>query len=161
LGQRWAVELCHQDYLSPGYFDSEAQDSKRWQYYRTGTAGQNTILYNGTDQLVAAAPNTSFEAIHASDHDFKADIVNTDTFVWTANLTSAYDGPQVQRSLRLLHNRTQVLIQDHISKAVHASQWRMHTSADIKVSEDRRQAGKSFVTLAITTPLIVCSLDNW
>ncbi|KAF2998698.1 hypothetical protein E8E14_004610 [Neopestalotiopsis sp. 37M] len=161
LGERWAVELCHQDYLSPGYFDSEAQDSKRWQYYRTGTAGQNTILYNGTNQLVAATPNTSFEAIHASDHDFRADYDYADTFVWTANLTSAYDGPQVQRALRLLHNRTQVLIQDHISKAVHASQWRMHTSADIQVSEDRRQAGKSFVTLAIPTPLIVCSLDDW
>ncbi|KAH6645527.1 chondroitin AC/alginate lyase [Truncatella angustata] len=142
LGERWAVELCHQDYLSPGYFDGEAQKNKRWQYYRTGTAGQNTILYNGTNQLVTAAPTTSFESSSTVNHVSRPGLSNMVTTIWTANLSSAYNGPQIQRRLGLPRNRTQVLIQDQIKDAVHASQWRMHTRADIQISENRREAGK-------------------
>ncbi|KAI0123629.1 hypothetical protein BJ170DRAFT_712668 [Xylariales sp. AK1849] len=69
LREIWAVEPCHQNYLSPGYFDGEAQGNKRWQYYRTGTTGQNTILHNGSNQLVTAAPTTRFESSSTVFHD--------------------------------------------------------------------------------------------
>lgn len=141
LGERWATELCHQNYLSPGYFDGEAQGNKRWQYYRTGTAGQNTILYNDTNQLVTAAPTIRFEKSRVAD-DSPSTHDDADPFLWTADLSSAYDGPKIQRGLTLLRNRTQVLIHDEIKGAVHTSQWRMHTKAHIQISESGKQAGK-------------------
>lgn len=148
LGVRWAVELCQQDYLSPGYFDGEAQANKRWQYYRTSTAGQNTILYNGTNQLVTAAPHTRFESSNSTvNHESITGLGDVDMSIWTANLTSAYDGPQLQRALKILNNRTQIMIQDQIKGAVHASQWRMHTRANIQISDSRKKAGKYLASL--------------
>jgi len=56
LGTRWAGDLGSGDYLAAGYFDSEAQDSTRYLYYRKRTEGQNTILINQQNQLVTGDP---------------------------------------------------------------------------------------------------------
>jgi hypothetical protein len=60
LGQRWFGELGSGDYLSTGYFSSEAQDSQRWLYYRKRTEGQNTILVGGQNQNVNATPAMTY-----------------------------------------------------------------------------------------------------
>jgi hypothetical protein len=131
MGEKWAVELCHEDYDSPGYFSSEEIDSQRWEYYRCGSQGQNTLLYNQSNQLVTASPTVEFE------------IGEDDTAsYWIADLSSAYEGvSSVNRGLRLLNGRTAALVQDEIVGAVAGSQWRMHTTAKVTLSDDKRVAG--------------------
>lgn len=60
LGTRFFGELGSGDYLSTGYFDSEAQNATRWLYYRKRTEGQNTILVNEQNQNVAANPKMTY-----------------------------------------------------------------------------------------------------
>jgi Heparinase II/III-like protein len=141
MGERWATELCHQDYLSERYFASESQDSDRWLYYLARTSGQNTILYNNTNQKVTAAPPTRFESTGSMDSgpEFISD--DGSTALWITDMSSAYDGPHIQRGLRLLLGRSQVLIQDEIQEAEYASQWRMHTRADIDIRDGGKRAG--------------------
>ncbi|PVI03407.1 hypothetical protein DM02DRAFT_640692 [Periconia macrospinosa] len=130
LGERWAVELCHENYDVPGYFSSEDTDSQRWQYYRCGSIGQNTLLYNHSNQLVKASPSTTF---HPGN--------NYTSSFWIADLTSAYEGvSSVRRGLKLLDERKNLLIQDEIIGAASMSQWRMHTTATVVLSEDNKVA---------------------
>jgi hypothetical protein len=131
MGEKWAVELCHEDYDSPGYFSSEKMDSQRWKYHRCGSKGQNILLYNQSNQLVTASPTVSFEI---GEHDT--------TSYWIADLTSAYEGlSSVRRGLRLLNERTATLIQDEIVGAAAGSQWKMHTTAKATLSEDKKIVG--------------------
>lgn len=140
LGERWAIELCHQDYLSHGYFAGESQDSDRWLYYRTRTAGQNTILYNNTNQKVTTAPSVSFASSGTTETGPAFLVDDSSTALWITNLTSAYHGPRIRRGLKLLGGRSQVLLQDEIQGAAHTSQWRMHTRADIVTQEGGKRA---------------------
>lgn len=138
LGERWAGELCQDDYLAEGYFSGESQDSKRWDYYRCRTEGQNTLVMNHENQIADAEPRTRFkstETMSESDHI-------ESTAYWIADVTSAYNGTSVQRGLRMLNSRNQVLIQDEIGAAQFSSQWRMHTNASISYSKNQRTACK-------------------
>ncbi|KAH8898699.1 hypothetical protein GQ53DRAFT_877792 [Thozetella sp. PMI_491] len=140
LGERWAVQLCQDSYVAPGYFSSERQDSLRWEYYRCSTAGQNVLLYNGSNQVVDAEPSTLFQSTNTthSSADFRAE---SSTAFWSADLSTAYAGDvDIRRSLRLLQGRKQVLIQDEIRNVNFPSQWRMHTEATITYSEGGRKA---------------------
>lgn len=56
MDTRWAGELGSGDYLSPQYFQSDAQDAFRWLYYRKRSEGQNVIVVNHQNQLVTASP---------------------------------------------------------------------------------------------------------
>lgn len=142
LGERWASELCQGDYMSPGYFSSEAADSQRWTYYQCGTRGQNTLLYNASNQMVDAKPVIQF----ATNGDFEGTPTNqgpqqADAY-WIADLTNAYyGGVSIFRGVKLFNGRTQVVIQDEIRDAEHASQWKMHTNASMTISANGRQAG--------------------
>ena len=91
LGTRWAGELGSGDYLSTGYFSSDAQDSQRWLYYRKRTEGQNTILVDKANQLVTAQPSINFgssETEQGSSTVF--DVPSDSTAFFTADLASAY-----------------------------------------------------------------------
>ena len=91
LGTRWAGELGSGDYNAEGYFDSEAQDSARWLYYRKRTEGQNTILVNQQNQDVAAQPTMNYDTsgtVQGSSTVFKAPSNSTAYVVF--DLTSAY-----------------------------------------------------------------------
>lgn len=92
LGTRWAGELGSGDYLSEGYFSSEAQDSERWLYYRKRTEGQNTILVNRQNQNVLALPTLRHESKNtAQGSSTVADIPDDDAVYWVADLVSAYN----------------------------------------------------------------------
>ena len=92
LGTRWAGELGSGDYLSTGYFTSEAQDSQRWLYYRKRTEGQNTILVNQANQLVTAAPTIKFDSSGTQQGSSTVlDVTSDSTAFFTADLASAYD----------------------------------------------------------------------
>jgi hypothetical protein len=91
LGTRWAGELGSSDYLSPGYFSSDAQDSQRWLYYRKMTEGQNTILVNQSNQDVLALPSVQFGSsgtVQGSSTVFQVPVNSTAYF--TMDMTSAY-----------------------------------------------------------------------
>ncbi|CAP67961.1 uncharacterized protein PODANS_1_18320 [Podospora anserina S mat+] len=137
LGERWATELCQDSYDAPGYFSSEDQDSVRWDYYRCGTAGQNTIVHNNSNQVVDAEPTVKFESTLVTQKTKgKTDAGG----FWIADLTQAYDGMSIKRGVRLLPERSKVLIQDEITDALETSQWRMHTKAHITYSNSGRIA---------------------
>ena len=91
LGTRWAGELGSGDYLSTGYFDSEAQNATRWLYYRKRTEGQNTILVNQQNQDVTANPKMNYGSsgtAQGSSTIFKPSSDSTSFVVF--DLTSAY-----------------------------------------------------------------------
>ncbi|EAU92705.1 heparinase II/III family protein [Coprinopsis cinerea okayama7 len=134
LGTRWAGELGSADYLAPGYFSSDAQDSVRWLYYRKMTAGQNTIVINGTNQNVEAAPSIRHDSSGtAQGSSTVLQVPNDSTAFWVTDMTSAYfSATSVKRGIRLLNGRRQVLLQDEID-ASGSVQWRMHTNATVEV----------------------------
>jgi hypothetical protein len=93
LGTRWAGEFGSGDYLSPGYFSSDAQDSQRWMYYRKMTEGQNTILINKANQLVSAQPkilNSGSSNTTQPGGSTTFDLPSDSTAFWVADMTSAY-----------------------------------------------------------------------
>ncbi|KAI0719986.1 chondroitin AC/alginate lyase [Cerioporus squamosus] len=134
MGTRWAGELGSGDYLSPGYFSSDAQNSQRWLYYRKRTEGQNTILVNKANQLVSAAPSIKFDSSGTKqDSSTVLQVPSDSTAYFTADLTSAYDGvTSFKRGIRMINGRKQVLLQDDIN-ASGDIMWRMHTNATVTV----------------------------
>ncbi|KAK0659472.1 chondroitin AC/alginate lyase [Cercophora samala] len=137
LGERWAAELCQESYDAPGYFSSEEQKSIRWDYYRCGTSGQNTIVYNNSNQIVDAEPMVRFESSLATQKGRSSTDAGA---LWTADLSQAYDGMSITRGVWLLKGRSKVLVQDEITDALETSQWRMHTRAEITYSNSGRTA---------------------
>jgi len=133
MDTRWAGELGSGDYNSYQYFTSDAQDAARWLYYRKRTEGQNTIVVGQGNQLVSASPTimngTSGTLQSPGTTVFSAP--NGSNAFFIADLSSAYgNGTTFSRGIRLLNERTQVLLQDEI-QAVANIQWRMHTNATI------------------------------
>ena len=140
LGERWAGELCQDNYLSKGYFSSETQDSARWLYYRCRTAGQNTLLYNNSNQIVDAVPSVNFATTDDTRYLDNYGSGNTSSSYWIADLRDSYGGTDIKRGLRVLSERKQVLVQDEIVNASEAIQWRMHTNASITFSTGNKIA---------------------
>jgi len=134
IGTRWAGELGSGDYLSTGYFESEAQNATRWLYYRKQTAGQNTILVNQQNQDVTANPKMNYGSsgtAQGSSTIFKPSSDSTAFVVF--DLTSAYfNVTSFSRGIRLLNKRQQVLLQDEIN-ASGTVMWRMHTNATVTI----------------------------
>ncbi len=93
LGQRWAGELGSGQYLSDGYFSSEAQNSERWLYYRKRTEGQNTLVYNYQNQIVTA--NTTAKFGTTGDAQGAAPgwtVASGSTGFFTTDMSQAYNG---------------------------------------------------------------------
>ena len=123
MGERWVEELGVDDYNLPGYFGS-----KRWDYYRLNSSGQNVMLFNGAQQAVPARGRiTSSGAENGSVHAI-------------AELTEAYAplATKVRRGVRLLQNRRVLLVQDEFDLTERATyQWQIHTLAEVKTDIDR------------------------
>lgn len=144
MGERWAGQLCQANYLGTGYFSSEAQNSQRWDWYRTRTEGQNTIFYNEADQTVTGLPTgVNYGSTGDKQDNIAYEASGASTAFWTADLASFYGNVAISRGVRLLNGRSQILIQDEITNAGQASQWRMHTNATISYSNNNRQASPS------------------
>ncbi|KAI0375202.1 hypothetical protein BV20DRAFT_960295 [Pilatotrama ljubarskyi] len=135
LGTRWAGELGSGDYLSTGYFSSDAQDSQRWLYYRKRTEGQNTVLVNKANQLVTAQPTVNHDSSGTQQGSSTVfDVPNDSTAYFTIDMKSAYDNVNsFKRGIRMLNGRKQVLLQDDID-ASGDIMWRMHTNATVDAS---------------------------
>ncbi|KAK0559775.1 hypothetical protein OC844_004176 [Tilletia horrida] len=154
LGTRWAGEYGSGDYLSAGYFSSEAQDSLRWEYFRKGTQGQNTLVINLQNQEASCLPQNTFGSTNVTQSDsidFKP--ASTDAAYFVTDMSSAYGvaSGSVKRGIRMLNARRQILLQDEISSAVTSSatnlQWRVQTNATITLSADNRTATLKIVNV--------------
>ncbi|KAM0789095.1 hypothetical protein ACM66B_003152 [Microbotryomycetes sp. NB124-2] len=140
LGQRWAGELGSGDYLSEGYFSSEAQDSQRWLYYRKRTEGQNTILVDNDNELVAGLPTTSFDTTGEQQDALVYKPANSSTAYFSMDFAKQLnETSSAKRAIRLLNGRRQILIRDELTTTASAS-WRMHTNATVSLSSDNQVA---------------------
>lgn len=156
LGTRWAGELGSGDYLSAGYFSSDAQDSQRWLYYRKRTEGQNCIIVNAANQNVLAAPTIKHGTTGESQGSSASYTVpETSTAYFTTNLESAYfDVTSYKRGIRTINGRKQILLQDEIN-ASKSVMWRMHTNATVTIS-----ASGIFATLVLDNQKLTLKIIN-
>ncbi|CUA69643.1 hypothetical protein RSOLAG22IIIB_04019 [Rhizoctonia solani] len=141
MGQRWAGELGNGDYLSTGYFSSEAQDSQRWLYYRKRTEGQNTLVVNNDNQNVIAQPTCNYGS--TGDKQGSSTVYSVDAnsaAFFTTDLTTTYNGQNIKRGVRVLNGRKQVLIQDDLSGVTQSVEWRMHTNATVAIDDAKTTA---------------------
>lgn len=132
LGQNWATELGKDDYGLAGYFDSGAA-GERWNYYRLGAEGQNTLIinpYRSNPTKVVTTPPARFES-------------NAMSGLSVADLSALYpdEVSSWRRGVKLFDGRQQLLVQDEItsSRSFEAT-WSMHTRAAITVATDGRSA---------------------
>lgn len=145
LGTRWAGEYGNGNYLSEGYFSNETQGSDRWTYYRKATDGQNTLTINDENQNVLCQPTNSFASTNVSqtgDLTFKP--ATTDAAQFITDLSGCYNQASgtVQRGIRMLNGRRQVLVQDEIgqSSSINNVKWRVQTNGTVTLSSDRKTA---------------------
>lgn len=131
LGVRWVSDFGQGNYQLPNYYD---YSGTRWTYYRKNPEGHNTLVLNPSVQ-----PEQSKDAvtkITAADSD-------ADGAYAIADLTDAYrsQAQKVRRGIRLLHQRSEVLIQDEIQCSTPADlYWFLHTPAEVSVAGDGTSA---------------------
>lgn len=158
IGQRWFGELGSGQYLSPGYFSSETQDSQRWLYYRKRTEGQNTIMIGNQNQLVSAQPSAQWGSSGTSQGLAPSFNVSTDdTAFYTCDISSAYNDATVKRGIRFINGRKQILIQDDIAGVPSGTniQWRAQTNATITpngASATLELGGETLIATIINGP---------
>ncbi len=118
---RWIIDLGSDDYDLPGYFDHGADgiSGPRWRYYRTQSAGHNTLVINGRSQI----PNARATII-GSSADARCK--------WAVfDLSATYGKPagSIRRGAALIGR--QVVIEDEIGPDIAgAIVWSVHTSAE-------------------------------
>ncbi|EIW74347.1 heparinase II III family protein [Coniophora puteana RWD-64-598 SS2] len=156
LGARWFGELGDENYLVPGYFSNDDQDSQRWLYYRKRTEGQNVVLVGGANQNVKAAPTVKFDSSNTvQGATTVADVSSDSTAYFVSDLTSAYfNVTSMKRGIRMINARKQVLVQDEINSQAPV-QWRAHTNATVSLSNNNQTA-----TLTIGDATMVVELVN-
>jgi hypothetical protein len=118
---RWVIDLGSDDYDLPGYFDhgADGRTGRRWQYYRVGTAGHNTLVIDGLDQDPRARA-----AILGSSVEGGCKWIVYD-------LSAVYGKPpgSIRRGAALIGR--QIVIEDEIDPSISGNiVWTMHTSAE-------------------------------
>jgi hypothetical protein len=148
--QRWIIDLGADDYDLPGYFDHglDNRSGSRWRYYRTQTAGHNTLVIDGGNQIPdAPAPIIG----NCVDGDCK----------WAVfDLSAAYGQPagSIWRGAALIGR--QVIIQDEVRAELSGKiVWAVHTSAEpisVAGSVARFRSGDDRFVLRILEPAAAC-----
>ena len=126
LGQRWVFDLGPDDYNLPGYFGAQ-----RWTYYRLGTEGQNTLLFDGANQNPKAkAPIVKFYHDNLRKH---AVVDLTGAYRQEKSEPKAGENDSVQRGVAIL-GKDWVLVHDEIKgHSGQSVQWQIHTEAKVQV----------------------------
>ncbi len=131
LGQEWAVQLGTEQ--ATYSLADRANSSARWTYYRTSTAGHNTLTVKPSSPGAMLPAETKAGSTSSSPDEFFA---TTDASAAVAGSVGTW-----KRGIRLFDGRTQVLVQDEIyNRASTEAMWGMHTRAVIDISSDGRQA---------------------
>lgn len=140
-GERFAVDLGADDYALPGYFDKK----RRFDYYRLGTSGQNTLLIDGANQPATA--RSTIMGLRDGDGCARA----------VADLSAAY--PAAQRAWRgvALLDRRHAIVADEVALASpHAIRWQIHTRSEVTLDGARailRQGNARLVLEILDPPL--------
>jgi hypothetical protein len=142
LGERFAVDLGKELYSKKNYFQYSAQG--RFSYYRKRPEGHNTLLINPNPSPSNEAPGQNIEGynpiVRTGLHD------DEQLPFAIADLSNAYSGygtSEVRRGIRLLENRSQVLLQDEMTVTSSGSEiyWFMHTpSTNIVLGNEGKEA---------------------
>jgi len=141
MGQRFFGEHGSDNYLNPNYFSNETQASARWTLYRKMTEGQNVIAINGANQDVLGQPTIRHDSSNTAQGASTVFSAPSDSSAYiVADLSSCYFGASVQRGIRMLPGRRQVLIQDELTTIPDAAQWRAQTNATISIDTTGRTA---------------------
>lgn len=126
LGVRWVLDLGPDDYNLPGYFGAQ-----RWTYYRLGTEGQNTLLFDGQNQN----PRAKAPVIAFYDGDQRKHGVVDLSAAYTDQKNGGGGGVKgsVLRGIAIL-GKDWVLVQDEmVGHAGQSVQWQIHTEAKVQV----------------------------
>jgi len=134
-GIRWAIDLGREVYNLPGMFDYSASGA-RWDYFRLGTHGHNTLMINGKNQTVNAKASLLRSHFSATRSHVIMDV--SEAYIGQADT--------VKRGVALIKGK-QVLIQDEINGIAPGDtvRWGMITRADIELNNNEavlRQEGK-------------------
>lgn len=119
--QRWIIDLGADDYDLPGYFDhgADSRSGSRWRYYRTQTAGHNTLVIDGRNQIPNARAPIIGDRVDGHDK-------------WAVfDLSAAYGKPagSIRRGAALIER--QVFIQDEVGPEISSAiVWTVHTTAE-------------------------------
>jgi Heparinase II/III-like protein len=147
---RWVIDLGPDDYDLPGYFDHGAdhKSGPRWQYYRTQTAGHNTLTIDGRNQLPNARAPIIAERV-------------TGACKWVVfDLSAAYGkaAGSIRRGAALIGR--QVIIQDEVAPEVCGDiVWALHTAAEpvsVAGSLARFRLGEDCFVVRVLEPLTAC-----
>ena len=142
-GQRWAVELGAETDRAPG-FKPAADRTKRYELYREGTAGQNT-LYMGSNQALDGKAVISSQ-LSTPERGF-AIVDMSDAF---AEAKDALRGVMMVRGAQ-----PYVLIQDEYKlKGNSTVSWNMHTRAEVMVNGNSATLtqGNQKLTMKVLSP---------
>ena len=148
--RRWVIDLGSDDYDLPGYFDHGANNGcgARWRYYRTHTAGHNTLVIDGLNQL----PNARTPILGSC--------VEGDRKWVVFDLSPAYGKPlgSIRRGAALVGR--EILIQDEIIAEISNDiVWAIHTAADpdsVVGSVARFRMGNDRFVARILEPATAC-----
>jgi hypothetical protein len=130
-GKRWAVDLAHDSYALPGYFDTKG---KRWSYYRLKAEGHNTLSLNPDKQ-----PDQNILA----DTKITKFVSGTTSSFGIMDITDAYAGKVLSaRRGILMQDKKRIIVQDEITnnKTVADLYWFMQTPAKIAISQNGKTA---------------------
>ena len=111
---RWLVDIGSDNYDLPGYFEhgADGRTGRRWRYYRSQSAGHNTLSIGGRDQI----PNAPAAIVDSC--------VEGDSKWAVLDLSAAYGQPYgtIRRGAALLGR--QMVVQDEIDPAL-GSEYRL------------------------------------
>ena len=170
-GQWWAQDLGSDNYAAPSYFWIH-----RFDLYRTGTSGHNTLSFDGVNARCeitgtystncSVSPMTVFNASSATavSHSSSSwsSSLSVDAFA-IVDLTDAYGYLGVasaQRGFIVSGGRTQLITVDEAALGADAVVkelwWSMHTVSDVALSGDGRTATLSMwnVTDTVTVSVV-------
>ena len=126
LGIRWAVDLGAENYGVNGYFDDGVYGD-RWNYYRTRAEGHNT--------LVIGSSSHEDQVLGSESKIIKSNLNSNEPYA-ILDMTPSYSNKalNVEREVRLLNNRKDVLITDNFTlEQEDEVTWQMHTQANASI----------------------------
>jgi hypothetical protein len=107
---------------------------------RTRTEGQNTLVLNFQNSLVAQISPIEQGTTGESQNGLSQPVPSTSTAYYIGDMTTSYNGTSIKRGMRNINGRTQLLLQDEITNSQFPVQWRMHTNATISISNNSKTA---------------------
>ncbi|MFF7682028.1 heparinase II/III family protein, partial [Microbacterium sp. NPDC007973] len=130
LGETWATDLGRDE----ATYNLLEEKGNRWDYYRVGPQGHNTLLINPQAGVVPQPAEPTVAT--ASGFSPETSFATTDV----SNLYSN-DVQSWRRGVELFEQRTSVRVQDEVASSRRASiLWSMHTGADIAISASGKSA---------------------